>query len=209
MIRTLAALALLSGPAAAQSVCVCLECITGPFDRYAPVSGSMKPTLEPGQCIIVRTDFDNVAAGDVVTHLAFDQTYLSRVVGLAGQSVQMSGGALIIDGAPVPRVPQPDYRQVMQREAGSVPRCPVPTPMTDHCLILRHTETLGGVSYDTLDLGASRGDDTGIFIVPAGYVFVLGDNRDNAVDSRMAPAQGGFGFVALTDVTGVLHEIRE
>src|SRR5207237_6716564 len=65
------------------------------------------------------------------------------------------------------------------------------------------TETLDGRSYRTLDLvdGALR-DDTPVVQVPAGRYFVLGDNRDDSADSRLAIADGGVGLVPEANLVG-------
>jgi signal peptidase I len=67
----------------------------------------------------------------------------------------------------------------------------------------RQIETLpGGVSHSILDIGPRPADNTGVFTVPEGQYFFMGDNRDNSTDSRFAQSRGGVGFVEAKDIVG-------
>jgi signal peptidase I len=79
------------------------------------------------------------------------------------------------------------------------------------CRIPRFRETLpGGRSYEVLDQRyIPDADDTGVYTVPAGNVFLMGDNRDDSADSRFPSSEEalpgqvqGMGFIPLERVQG-------
>jgi signal peptidase I len=59
------------------------------------------------------------------------------------------------------------------------------------------------VAYNVLDIRASTGlpDNTGIYTVPEGHFFFMGDNRDNSTDSRYSQPNG-VGFVPAENLIG-------
>ncbi|QFT93727.1 Signal peptidase I [Roseovarius sp. THAF9] len=215
MIRLATLLILLSVPAAAQPVCVCLKCLTGAYDSYWAPAGSMKPAILPGQCFITRTNFTpaNLPTSVIITfsHPITGTPFFKRIAATGGQTVQMRSGHLFIDDIPVPTEESGHFTEpnTPQGSGGAGPRCSN-APVSDgaECLKDMRTETLGGVTYHILDIGPGRLDDTRIFTVPAGHLFVLGDNRDNSIDTRVSQATGGLGFIPIENVTGILDEVR-
>jgi signal peptidase I len=72
-----------------------------------------------------------------------------------------------------------------------------------YCLYPAFRETLpNGPSFTTLDQVASPSDDFGPVKVPAGHVFLMGDNRDDSADSRFQPFEGGIGMVPTDRLIG-------
>ncbi|MDF1854531.1 signal peptidase I [Pseudooceanicola sp.] len=147
--------------------------------------------------------------GDVVVfrHPVTGQDYIKRLVGLPGDTIQMIDGVLQINGAAVQLADGGQFSETYDRQGpeGRPPRCEngAVGPGAE-CLKSRQIETLpNGVAHSILNIGSFRGaDETGVFHVPEGHYFMMGDNRDNSLDSRFAPTAGGVGFVPFENLIG-------
>lgn len=139
-------------------------------NHYGVPSGSMEPTLMPGDHVVVdmsaygvRIPFTgiDIAArgapqrGDVVIFKSpRDGTRLiKRVVAVAGDEVALRGGRLSIDGVALADAEVPHIERFGQRDVA-------------------------------LDLDAGGGPDIARLTIPPGKVLVLGDHRGNSLDGR-------------------------
>jgi signal peptidase I len=182
------------------------------YEPFNIPSGSMEPTLLVGDYLFVskwsygysrhslpfslplipdnkRIFFTEPKRGDVaVFKLPADgkTDYIKRLIGLPGDRIQVTNGILNINGQPVQRERVGDGVQSNGRGIGF--------------RVARFIETLpGGRShyiYEQSDQGPN--DNTGVYTVPPGHYFAMGDNRDNSQDSR-AP---DVGFIPSDNLVG-------
>ena len=138
----------------------------------------------------------------IVTPPGTRTDYIKRVVGLPGDTIELRGGTLIINGKPVNRQRLPDRLIPIDANSpcGSRGDAALTTFRTTGpdgepmCRVPVVRETLpNGRSFDTVELGASTTDNFGPIRVPADHLFLMGDNRDDSADSRVPEWQGGLG----------------
>jgi signal peptidase I len=165
-------------------------------------TGSMNPTILEGDLIYVNkvaydlripltlhrlASWSEPQRGDVVVCLSpEDGTRLvKRVVGLPGDTVQMSRNVLLLNGRPV-----------AYRETGS--SCPVHVPgQEDAAVGILRWESLDRTTHPVVSIpGLAARRSFGPVTVPSGCYFVLGDNRDMSRDSRY------FGLVPRQSILG-------
>ena len=104
--------------------------------------------------------------------------------------MQVKQGTLYVNDKPVQRMP---LSPVQLDSAFGVPH-----------EVARYQETMADThkTYTTYSFGNDgEVDNTGVYTVPAGNYFMMGDNRDNSVDSRYPP-ETGVGFVPAENLVG-------
>jgi signal peptidase I len=188
-------------------------------EPFTVPSGSMIPTLLVGDTLLaskfaygfgkfsspigLMPDFDGrlfghaPERGDVIVfRLPRDPgtSYVKRLIGLPGDHVQIRHGQLVLNGQAVPR--RQDRRLEVDLDGQRIS-------------FIRYVETLpNGREHPILKLSDDQPlDDTPEFVVPARHYFMMGDNRDDSLDSRVAIQDGGVGFVPEENLVGRVDRI--
>ena len=164
------------------------------IETFKVPSASMVPAVLPGDRFFADKRVGHrggppVCRGDIAVFIyPNDRTtmYVKRIVGLAGDRIQIDGMQVRVNG-----------ETIVGDEIHDLGSAELNRQLTDHRAF---RETVDGKSYVVLWRKGGTHDAL-TTIVPNGQVFVLGDNRDSSRDSRQ------FGTLPLADVSGVARQI--
>jgi signal peptidase I len=189
------------------------------FEPFYIPSGSMVPTLLVGDYLVVNKfaygyshfsfpfapDFFSgrwpahmPKRGDVVVFRPpgqLDEDFIKRVIGLPGDTVQMQSGQLYINGDIVPRTDEGTYSDDSDGYGE-----PVLARDYEESLPGGKTHSILKRTNDPEVIGGLDANNTPVYTVPAGDLFMMGDNRDDSEDSRFL--DGPVGYVPVENVVG-------
>jgi signal peptidase I len=151
------------------------------FEAFSIPTPSMEPTILTGDHVLAnKLEYQHrlPERGDIIifrppSHPG--QTWIKRVIGLPGDTVEVRDGAVILNGKKLER----------DRVPPEALRVPVEGPVFE--------ESIAGRRYCIL-IGKEKGPEQAKTTVPEGACYVLGDNRGRSEDSR------AIGPVPLADV---------
>lgn len=161
------------------------------LEGFHSASGSMRPAMSTNEHFfaykIPYKTGQKIERGDIVVFSANNLSYVKRVIGLPNEKIQIIEGILHINSIPVTR----QYiRDDSTCDDGEVP-----------IIYHRYTEIFPeGQEHDIYEISDDKPlDNTEPYSVPENSYFLMGDNRDHALDSRILDK---IGFIKSDQIKG-------
>lgn len=163
------------------------------YEALTVLTPSMEPTLMAGDKIMaVKIESNDIQIGDIITFTLGDgQKYVSRVMGLPEQSIAIEEDRVLIDGVSeiwddLDIVVSSDYQY--QVFASILPTGKV-------------IGTQKMLKYRDVNVPEFDNSNMELMVIPREQFFVLGDNRNNTLDSRI------YGAVRAENIEKKVHYI--
>ena len=168
---------------------------TSLLQAFVIPTGSMEDTLLIGDHLLVDKlayappgavsrhllPYTDVQRGDIIVFrypVDIQQTFVKRCIGVPGDRIHLVDKTLWLNGKPVDEPYVYHKTEYIDEYRDNFPRSPnLPVVDSAHDMLANHVEN-------------------GDVVVPRGYYFAMGDNRDSSLDSRY------WGFVPRENIIG-------
>lgn len=160
------------------------------YNTFRIQSHNMEPALKVGDRLIaekyIYSKNKPLSRGTIIVYQKNNYQYVKRIIGLPKETIKIKNGRVSINGNTVKReyVKQYSYDNAFGKEK--------------HVKVYKEifSDTIPHIIYEQTDQG--RYDNTKVYSIPEGHYFVMGDNRDNSLDSRNFEKVG---FIPEKDIT--------